>query len=323
MTSETTEADPRAAPHLVRELGLLDASMIVMGSMIGSGIFLTSAESARLVGAPGWLLLAWGLAGLLTITGALLLRGAGGDVAPGGGTVRLPARGVRPLFGFLFGWSLFLVVQTGTIAAVAVAFAQFLGVFAAAVAADRYLVASLDLRRLRPQPLDSAARRAGPDRGCLTATNTRGLRTGKLIQNTFTLTEDRGPVRPDRRRPDAGSQPRSTRRPGRRAWWNPSANGWRPSGAMLPPELGAGGLALALLLLGRAMIGPLFSQSAWNNVTFTGGEVVDPERTLPRALMLGCGSVVALYLLANVAYVVTLPFSADRSMRPRTASARP
>src|ERR1700755_2717862 len=134
---------PNAATQLERRLGLLDATMIVMGSMIGSGIFITSAESARLIGAPGWLLLAWAIAGLLTITGALCCSELATMMPRAGGVYVFLREAFGSPIGFLYGWTLFLVVQTGTIAAVAIAFAKFLGVFVAAVSPDKYLVAPL------------------------------------------------------------------------------------------------------------------------------------------------------------------------------------
>ncbi len=296
-------AEAEAAPKLVRGLGLTDATMIVMGSMIGSGIFITSAESARQVGSPGWLLAAWALSGMMTVTGALCCAELAAMMPRAGGQYVFLREAYGPLAGFLFGWAMFLVVQTGTIAAVSVAFAKFLGVFAAGVAADNYLVRPRGLGgyalSLSTQQLVAIALIA-----VLTATNTRGLRTGTLIQNTFTFTKTAaligliaaGLLLTGDRRGAAFTS----------SWWNPSANGWDPK--TLLPGLGlTGGSALALLL-GMAMIGPLFSQSAWNNVTFTGGETRDPGRTLPRALLLGCGSVVILYLLANLAYIVSLPF---------------
>src|SRR4051812_33458604 len=135
------EPDPAAktAPELVRELGRVDATMIVMGSMIGSGIFITSAESARLIGSPGWLLVAWGIAGLLTITGALCAAEVSAMMPRAGGQYVFLREAYGPSVGFMFGWATFLVVQTGTIAAVAVAFAKFLGVLAPAISADRFL----------------------------------------------------------------------------------------------------------------------------------------------------------------------------------------
>jgi APA family basic amino acid/polyamine antiporter len=296
-----TETGASRSTKLVRELGLLDASMIVMGSMIGSGIYLTSAESARLVGAPGWLLAAWLLSGLLTITGSLCCAELAAMMPRAGGQYVFLRVAYGRLFGFLFGWSLFLVVQTGTIAAVAVAFARFLGVFTPAIAADKFLVAPIVFGRyavsLSTQQLVALGLIF-----VLTATNTRGLRTGKLIQNSFTITKTAalfglivvGLTLGVNRESAAWTA----------SWWNSRANGWDPHAVQ--HGLRVSGTAALVLLLGRAMIGPLFSQSAWNNVTFTGGEVREPDRTLPRALVLGCGSVVGLYLLANVAYVVTL-----------------
>ena len=130
---------------LVRGLGLLDATMIVIGSMIGSGIFIVSAESSRLIGAPGWLLLTWVVAGLLTITGALCCAELATMMPRAGGVYVFLREAYGPALGFLFGWTLFLVVQTGTIAAVAIAFARFLGVFAPGVAGDHYLIAPIVL----------------------------------------------------------------------------------------------------------------------------------------------------------------------------------
>ena len=137
--------DIQTQGNLERRLGPLDASMIVIGSMIGSGIFITSAESARLIGAPGWLLMAWAVAGLMTITGALCCSELATMMPRAGGVYVFLRNAYGPSFGFLFGWTLFLVVQTGTIAAVAIAFAKFLGVFVAAVASDNYLIAPLRL----------------------------------------------------------------------------------------------------------------------------------------------------------------------------------
>jgi APA family basic amino acid/polyamine antiporter len=297
MAQATTEA----APRLERGIGLTDATMIVMGSMIGSGIFITSAESARLVGSPGWLLMAWALSGVMTLTGALCCAEIAAMMPRAGGQYVFLREAYGPIFGFLFGWAMFLVVQTGTIAAVSVAFARFLGVLVPWVSDKNYLIwpkvwggyaLSLSTQQLVAMALVVT----------LTLTNTQGLRTGTLIQNTFTFAKTAalfglivvGLGLGVNRNASAWT-----------SWWDPSANGWSPqsaAGLSLPA-----GLALAVLV-GKAMIGPLFSQSAWNNVTFTGGETRNPGWTLPRALLLGCGSVVALYLLANVAYLVVLPF---------------
>ena len=156
-TQMTTETKTEAA-SLVRELGTIDAAMIVVGSMIGSGIFITSAESARYVGAPGWLLVAWGLAGLMTVSGSICAAEIAAMMPRAGGQYVFLREAYSPIFGFLFGWSMFLVVQTGTIAAVAVAFAKFLGVFLPKIAADKYAIEPVRARRLRRQPLVSTTR---------------------------------------------------------------------------------------------------------------------------------------------------------------------
>ncbi|HEV3121675.1 MAG TPA: amino acid permease [Isosphaeraceae bacterium] len=297
-----TQDPGQSAPKLVRQLSLVDATMIVMGSMIGSGIFITSAETTRFVGSPGWLLVAWALAGLLTITGSACCAELAAMMPHAGGQyVFLREAYGRPV-GFLFGWALFLVVQTGTIAAVCVAFAKFLGVLVPWVAAENYIVAPVSFGRfalsLSTQQLVAVAIILA-----LTITNTRGLKTGTLIQNTLTFTKTAALIGLILLgfifgvRPSAAAWSSD--------WWNPWQNAWSP-----PADAASGLNAVAslafLMLLGRAMVGPLFSQTAWSNVTFTGGEVRDPGRTLPRALILGCSIVVGLYLLANVAYVCTL-----------------
>lgn len=293
-------------PTLIRGLGLLDATMIVVGSMIGSGIFITSAESARLVGSPGWLMAAWLLAGLLTVTGALCCAELSAMMPNAGGQyVFLREAYGRPL-GFLFGWSQFLVVGTGTIAAVAVAFAKFLGVLTPWVSETRHLLGPLRIGTtgyalsLSTQQLVAMAMI-----GLLTLSNTRGLKTGKWIQNTFTFAKTSALIALIVIGLGWGWNQEAAAWSS--SWWNPEANDWSPETAQ--PGLGAIGALGLVLLLGKAMIGPLFSQTAWNSVTFTGGEVRDPGRVLPRALVLGTTSVVVLYLLANMAYLVTLPFA--------------
>jgi basic amino acid/polyamine antiporter, APA family len=303
VTTETTSQKSEASP-LVRELGTFDATMIVVGSMIGSGIFLTSAESARLVGTPGWLLAAWAVSGLMTVCGAATAAEIAALMPRAGGQYVFLRDVYRPIFGFLFGWAMFLVVQTGTIAAVSVAFAKFLGVFQPGIASDAYLVSPLRLGgyavSLSSQQLVAVALIVG-----LTAINMMGLRFGKWIQNSFTFTKTAalfglivvGILLGTNRESAVWTS----------SWWDAAANGWSAETAL--PGLGVAGGAAFVLLFGKAMIGPLFSQSAWNNVTFTGGEIKEPERVLPRAMILGTASVVILYLLANVAYVVTLRFS--------------
>jgi APA family basic amino acid/polyamine antiporter len=289
---------------LIRALGPIDATMIVMGSMIGSGIFITSAESSRLSGAPGWLLLAWTVAGVMTITGALCCSELATMMPRAGGVYVFLREAYGPSIGFLYGWTLFLVIQTGTIAAVAIAFAKFLGVFVHAVSSDNYLVAPIALGgyaiSLSTEQLVAIALIA-----LLTWTNTRGLEVGKIIQNTFTFAKTAALAAVVVIGLSLGWNARSAALAS--SWWDSWANGWSPQTAQ-PGFTFVGGLALALLF-GKSMVGPLFAQTAWTNVTFIGSEVRDPGKNLVRALVVGCGSVVLLYLLANVAYLAVLPFS--------------
>jgi len=304
---------------LERGLGLLDATMIVVGSMIGSGIFITSAESSRLVGSPGWLLMAWALAGVLTITGALCCAELAAMWPRAGGQYVFLREAYGPSIGFLFGWGLFLIIQSGTVAAVAVAFANFTGVLTDSVSAEKYLLGPLMI--LKPFTVGSLSFNGYAVSLStqqllavvmilfLTFVNTRGLQTGRIIQNAFTFTKTAallgliviGLVLGWNHSSAAYTS----------LWWRPWDNGWHPTSTLVGFEPSSHGLlVLALVMLvGRAMVGPLFAQSAWNNVTFTAGEVREPGRNLPRALLIGCGLVVGLYLLANLAYVVTLPLT--------------
>src|SRR5437868_1995201 len=277
--------------------------MIVIGSMIGSGIFITSAESSRLSGAPGWLLLAWALAGLLTITGALCCSELATMMPRAGGVYVFLREAYGTSIGFLYGWTLFLVIQTGTIAAVAIAFAKFFGVVITAVSPDNYLVApisfggyaiSLSVEQLVAIALVTL----------LTWSNTRGLEVGKIIQNTFTFAKTAALAAVVVMGLCFGWKSNSAARSS--AWWDSWANGWSPQIAQ-PGFRFVGGLAL-ILLFGKSMVGPLFAQTAWTNVTFVGSEVRDPERNLVRALLFGCGTVVILYLLANLSYLALLSF---------------
>jgi basic amino acid/polyamine antiporter, APA family len=287
---------------LVRALSRVDATMMVVGSMIGSGIFLVSSESSRLVGSPGWLLAAWALAGLLTITGALCCAELSAMMPQAGGQYVFLREAYGPAAGFLFGWGLLFVIQTGTIAAVATAFANFSGTILPWVSAERYLLPPTIIFHSYAISLSTQQLVALGLILLLTAINTRGVKAGKIVQNSFTIAKTAALVGLILVGIIFGWNNASAAYTS--SWWNPWANGWRPETAQA--GIGAaGGLAL-VLLLGRAMIGPLFAQSAWNNVTFTAGEVEQPGKNLPRALLTGCLIVVGLYLLANLAYIVTL-----------------
>jgi APA family basic amino acid/polyamine antiporter len=312
-----SKEESNSPAKLVRGLSLLDAVMIVVGSMIGSGIFITSAESSRLVGSPGWLLLAWALAGVLTITGALCCAELAAMWPRAGGQYVFLREAYGPSIGFLFGWGLFLIIQSGTVAAVAVAFANFTGVLVGGVSAESYLISPQVLVKpftLGGLSFNGYAVSLSTQQLLavlmilfLTFINTRGLQTGKIIQNTFTFTKTAALlgliVVGLLLGWNHGSAAYTS------SWWSPWENGWKPTSSQVWFDpISHGLLVLALvMMLGRAMVGPLFAQSAWNNVTFTAGEVREPGKNLPRALLIGCSLVVALYLLANLAYVVTLP----------------
>ncbi|MFL6513496.1 MAG: APC family permease [Chthoniobacterales bacterium] len=306
MNTATNSRMSNPAPQLERRLGPLDATMIVMGSMIGSGVFITSAESARLIGSPGWLLLAWTVAGLLTITGALCCSELATMMPQAGGVYVFLRQAYGPSLGFLYGWTLFLVIQTGTIAAVAIAFAKFVGVFSPWVASDHYLIAPLGIGGHYAVALSTEQLVAVSLIALLTWTNTRGLEIGRIVQNTFTLIKSVALAGVVLVGLMFGWNSLSAACSS--AWWDPVRNGWSASIAQ-PGLTLAGGLALAVLF-GKAMVGPVFAQTAWTNVTFLGSEIRDPGRNLARALLYGCGITVVLYVLANLAYVAVLPLSA-------------
>lgn len=296
--------ESRDSGALERALGQLDATMIVVGILIGSGIFIVSAESARLVGATGWLLVAWVLAGVMTITGSQCGAELAAMLPRAGGQYVFLREAYGPFLAFLFGWALFLVIQTGKIAAVGVAFASFSGVLIPWIAADRYLVEPIGLGgyavAVSTQQLTAIAIIA-----LLTALNTRGLDIGKRIQNSLTFVKLAALVALIVIGLTLGLNPDGALLSA--SWWSPKANGWSPQQAR--PGLDVGDSAALLLLLGLAMVGPLFAQTGWANVTFAAGEIRNPGRNLPRALIIGTAIVVTLYLLANLAYAATLPLT--------------
>jgi APA family basic amino acid/polyamine antiporter len=286
-----------------RGLGLFDATMVVVGSMIGSGIFIVSATMSRQVGSPGWLLIAWLLTGALTVSAALSYGELAAMMPRAGGQYVYLREAFSPLWGFLYGWTLFLVIQTGLIAAVAVAFARFLGVLWPAISEKNYLLEPQHLSPGYAVSLSTAQLVGILMIAVLTATNVCGLRYGKLVQNLFTVTKTGALA--------------ALIVLGLLLGWDAEAvranfgDLWTPRGC---DDLGGGlratttfGLFVAVCV---AQVGSLFSSDAWNNITFTAGEVRNPRRNLPLSLALGTSSVIALYLLANVAYLVTLPFDA-------------
>jgi APA family basic amino acid/polyamine antiporter len=298
--------DPESAgldTEFRRGLGLFDATMVVVGSMIGSGIFFVSATMARETGSPGWLLVAWLITGALTVSAALSYGELAAMMPRAGGQYVYLREAFSPLCGFLYGWTLFLVIQTGLIAAVAVAFARSAGVLSPhEIAEDHYLLGPWDLAPGYAVSVSTAQLLGVAMIAVLTATNICGLEYGKIVQNLFTVTKTGALA--------------ALIVLGLVAGWNPEAvrsnfgDLWTARGNLT--DLGGGltaatafGLFVALCV---SQTGSLFSSDAWNNVTFTAGEVQRPRRNLPLSLALGTSSVILLYLLANVAYLVTLPF---------------
>ena len=299
MTS--TQPDAGLDTEFTRGLGAFDSTMVVMGSMIGSGIFLVSAEMARVVGSPGWLLVSWGVTAALTLAAALSYGELAAMMPKAGGQYVYLREAFSPIWGFLYGWTLFLVIQAGTIAAVSVGFARYLGVWINGVSEERYLVAPIHLTERYAASLSTTQLVALLVIATLTWANTRGLRLGKLIQNVFTSAKTVALA--------------ALVVFGLAFGWNRIAvsgnfgdlwtiRGAVPVAAGLTPETGFG-LFVALCV---AQVGSLFAADSWNNITFTAGEVKDPRRNIPLSLAAGTGLVIALYLLANLAYLVTLPF---------------
>jgi APA family basic amino acid/polyamine antiporter len=294
----TAAAPPK---ELNRSLGLFDSTMIVAGSMIGSGIFIVSAEMARDVGSPGWLLLSWVITGILTLTAALSYGELAAMMPHAGGQYVYLREAFSPVWGFLYGWTLFLVIQTGTIAAVGVGFARYLGILVPWVAEDHYLIAPIRFARGYAVSLSTAQLVGASVIVLLTLTNMAGIRYGKGVQNVFTTTK-LGALFGVVIVGLIGWNALAVKSNFGDAW---TPRGFVPSAPGLTPET-AFGLLVALCV---AQTGSLFSADAWNNITFTAGEVREPKRNVPLSLAFGTMIVIGLYLLANVAYLLVLPFA--------------
>jgi APA family basic amino acid/polyamine antiporter len=298
-----------------RELGLFDSTMVVAGSMIGSGIYIVSASMARELGSPGWLLVAWVITGVLTITAALSYGELAAMMPHAGGQYVYLRTAYSPLWGFLYGWTLFTVIQTGTIAAVGVAFARFVGILVPWVAEDRYLVAPVHLSTGYAVSLSTAQLIGAVLIAFLTWTNTRGLKYGKIIQNIFTTTKTGSLIALIAAGIFIGRNADAVAANFGDMW---SPRGFEPIAPGVS-VVSAFGIFVALCV---AQTGSLFSADAWNNITFTAGEVKNPRRDVPLSLAFGTIIVISLYLLANVAYLLTLPLDAiQHSPADRVATA--
>jgi APA family basic amino acid/polyamine antiporter len=299
----------KAAPHFVQGLGLFSATAIVMGSMIGSGIFIVPAEMSRVVGSPALLIAAWLVTAVMTVVGALSYGELAAMMPKAGGQYVYLRESLGPLWGFLYGWTLFVVIQTGTIAAVGVAFGKFLGVFFPSISQTNWIVhvgsGNVGLSTANLVGILVIV--------FLTFTNTRGVKTGAAIQNVFTSTKVLallgviavGLIARNAIARAANFGP---------AWHNfwAGAHWGTPHLVEVGSFLGMGGgtaVVGVLTVVAVVQVGSLFSSDAWNNVTFTAGEVRNPKRNLPLSLAIGTGAVSLLYIACNFVYLSVLPMS--------------
>ncbi len=303
--------------HFVQGLGLTSATTIVMGGMIGSGIFIVSADIARVVDSPALLLGAWVITGIMTVIAALAYGELAAMMPQAGGQYVYLREALGPLWGFLYGWTLFLVIQTGTAAAVAVGFGKFLGVFLPSISSENWI---WHIARVPPIPI-GPMQLGNMDVGIntqnltaivvvivLTGINGFGVKLGALVQNIFTIAKTAAVVALVGLGLFIGRNAEAVSANFGNFWANAGL------GAEHSVQFGmAGALTMVgtITILAIAQVGSLFSSDAWNNVTFTAGEIKNPRKNLPLALALGTGSVILLYIAANVVYLTTLPLAGD------------
>ena len=314
MSHRILAQEPALPRHgLVKALGLLDATMIVAGSMIGSGIFIVSADIARQVGSPGLLILVWVITGLMTTMAALCYGELAAAMPKAGGEYVFLRESFGPMWGFLYGWAMLLVIQTATIAAVAIAFANFTGVLLPCFSSSSWIwhlgifgPYKVWFGTLGPfnVGLNTQNLLAIASLLILTWINTRSVRTGAIVQNVFTLVKIAAL---------SGLILLGFIFATRSARTVNFTDFWRHAGFGNLHAYGSGVWVHTPTLVGLAMVGALFSSSAWPNVTFTAAEVKNPSRNLPLSLALGTGLVMTLYILANLAYLSVLPLEGSAS----------
>jgi len=297
--------------ELVKGLGLTSATMLVMGSMIGSGIFIVSAKISREVQSPALLIGAWVVTGFLTIVGALSYGELAAMMPRAGGQYVYLRESLGPLWGFLYGWTLFLVIQTGTIAAVGVAFGKFLGIFWPAISSSHWILHFWKVPTFLVGPMSLGGMDVGLNTqnlvailmvAVLSVINIFGIKTGALIQNVFTAAKVSALLGLVIFGVLLGRNAQALAA-------NFGANFWKNASLGTLHDGGGGVLVSTLTVLAIAQVGSLFSADAWNNVTFTAGEVKNPNRNLPLSLALGTGVVIALYIGCNFIYLSTLPLA--------------
>ena len=319
MSTETKTVSLASGDNeFVKGLGLTSATTLVMGSMIGSGIFIVSAEIARQTSSPALLIGAWLITGFMTITGALAYGELAAMMPEAGGQYVYLRESLGPLWGFLYGWTLYLVIQTGTIAAVGVACGKFLGVFYPSISSSNWI---LHLWKVPPIPIGPMVL-GNMDVGLntqnlvavlvvifLSVLNVFGVRLGAAVQNIFTFAKTAALLGLVGLGLFLGRNAQAIAA-------NFGSNFWHNAGfgALHPVQVGAGGpiaLVGTITILAVAQVGSLFSADAWNNVTFTAGEVKNPQRNLPLSLAIGTGVVIFLYVMANLVYLAALPLIGD------------
>ncbi|HET9744015.1 MAG TPA: amino acid permease [Terriglobales bacterium] len=306
-----------APTEFVKAINLTSATTLVIGSMIGSGIFIVSADISRTVNSPALLILAWVVTGFMTIVGALTYGELAAMMPKAGGQYIFLRESLGPLWGFLYGWAMFLVIQTGTIAAVGVAFGKFLGVLFPAISADKWLwhIGHVPKWSMGPMVLGNM------DVGVnlqnlvaigtvifLTAINVLGVRTGTIVQNIFTFAKTAALVGLVLLGAAVGANHQAIAANFGHFWRNASFHD------LHAVQVGIGGpIAMVGLFTVIAVVqtGSLFSSDAWNNVTFTAAEVENPKRNLPLSLALGTSIVILLYIAANFVYLMVLPLHGD------------
>ncbi len=286
--------------RLKRRLNLMDSTMLVMGSMIGSGIFIVTASVAKQVGSPAFILLTWLLAGILTIIAALSYGELAGMMPKAGGQYVYLREAYGPLVGFLFGWTTFLVIETGLIAAVSMAFAKFAAVLMPS------LFEPFELFTIGGYPITTIQLTAFLVLNFLTFINIQGIELGKMVQNLFTGTKIMALAMLIFIGIYVGFNG---------FYWRVNmADFWQPFKTVVEngvvSKMPLSGFTL-LSAVGLAMIGPIFSSSAWNTITYTAGEIIEPQRNIPRSLFLGTLGVAILYALANLSYIALLPTVGD------------
>ena len=312
-----TKTEPIAPPgeaKFVQGLGLLDSTMLVAGSMIGSGIFIVSADISRNLGSTGWLLMAWVVTGALTVSAALSYGELAAMMPQAGGQYVYLRESYSPLCGFLYGWTSFLVIQTGTIAAVAVAFSRYLGVWFphapgvwVPITATDWIVPPLNISSKYAVSLSTQQLVAILLIIALTIINTRGLRVGKFIQNVFTSAKTLSLAALIVLGVLIGRNAEVLKANFANLWTPHGVSEIKPDLSFLPTVAATSGVFGLLVAFCVSQVGSLFSSDAWNNITFTAGEVKNPRRNIPLSLAAGTGLVTLLYIMANVAYLCLLP----------------